>query len=68
MQDTFQNAYLVDPETADVQSIRDPPYHAETKSGMHIHVNIVQSGALEWLLLYRTYALAQGWAEEKTEA
>lgn len=68
MQDTFQNAYLVNPETADVQSIGDLSYHAEAESGMHIYANTVQSSASGRFLLYRTYALAQGWAKEKTEA
>lgn len=68
VQDTFQNAYLVNPETADVQSIGDVSYHAEAESGMHIYANTVQSSASGRFLLYRTYALAQGWAKEKTEA
>ena len=68
VQDTFQNAYLVNPETADVQSIGDLSYHAEAESGMHIYANTVQSSASGRFLLYRTYALAQGWAKEKTEA
>ena len=67
MQDTFQNAYLVNPETADVQSIGDlsHAYHAEAESGMHIYANTVQSSASGRFLLYRTYALAQGWARRK---
>lgn len=56
MQDTFQNAYLVNPETADVQSIGDVSYHAEAESGMHIYANTVQSSASGRFLLYRTYA------------
>ena len=70
VQDTFQNAYLVDPETADVQTIGDLSYayHAEAESGMHIYANTVQSSVSGRFLLYRTYALAQGWAKEKAEA
>lgn len=69
-QDAFQNAYLIDPETAEVQSIGDLSYAyaAEAAAGRHIYANTVQSSTSGRFLLYRTYALAQGWAEEKTEA
>ena len=67
VQDTFQNAYLVNPETADVQSIDlSPPCRSESEC---ISMpTIAQSSASGRFLLYRTYALAQGWAKEKTEA
>ena len=66
-QEAFQNAYLIDPETAEVQSIGDLSYAyaAEAAAGRHIYANTVQSSTSGRFLLYRTYALHRGGQRKK---
>lgn len=69
-QDAFQNACLVDLQTNEVLSIADLSYGyaAAEGSAPHIYATNVKSSASGRFLLYRSYALAQGWAEDKTKA
>ena len=67
-EENFRNAYLVDLKTEEVQSIGDLSYssavHAER---VHAYAYDVHNSASGRFLLYRTYALQQGWAEDKQE-